>query len=159
MKLAAKMASMAAIMALGLAACGGEPEPEPEPIDMSTPEGAMRALESMANSNGNATASGPMKVYTDGMDDIADAISRVDNEASARQAAHRIAEVAKDMEGLQAEFDSMSDAEKTAAAMANAQAITQSGTRVAAAMMTLQTQHPELMEIISEEMDKIPDMN
>ena len=48
MRLAAKPAAMAAIMVLGLGACGGEPEPDPEEIDVSTPAGAMKALESMA---------------------------------------------------------------------------------------------------------------
>lgn len=157
MRLAAKSAAMAAIMALGLGACGGEPEPDPEEIDMSTPAGAIQALESMGN--GSASASGPMKVYVQGMDDIAEAITKVDNEASARRAAQEIAKVARDMEDLQEQFENMSDQEKTAAAMANMGAITQSGSRVAAAMLTLQSQHPELVEIISDEMDKIPDMN
>ncbi len=158
MRLAAKSAAMAAILAIGLAACGGEKEPEPEEIDMNDPASAMRALESMANSNGSAKATGPMKVYVDGMDDIADAITDINSEADARQAAQKIAAVAREMEGLSEQFERMSDQEKTAAAMANAGAITQSGTRVAAAMMTLQTQHPEYLQIISDEMDKIPDM-
>lgn len=153
-----KSVSIAAVLALGLAACG-QKEPEPEEIDISTPAGALQMLESMANSGGDAKATGPMKEYTDGMDRIADAIADVDNEASARRAAQRIADVVRDMEGLQDRFDNMSDQEKTAAAIANASAITQSGTRVAAAMMTLQTQHPDLMQVIQEEMDKIPDLN
>ncbi len=158
MRVAAKSAVIAAAMAIGLAACGGSSEPEPEEIDMSDPAAAMRALESMANSNGSAKASGPMKVYVDGMDDIADAITSINSEADARRAAQKIADVARDMEGLQDQFERMSDQEKTAAAMANMGAITQSGTRVAAAMMTLQTEHPEWLQIISDEMDKIPDM-
>lgn len=157
MRLAAKSAAMAAIMALGLAACGGEPEPDPEEIDMSTRDGAIQALESMGN--GSANASGPMKVYVDGMDDIAEAITKVNDESSARRAAQDIAKVARDMEDLQEQFENMSDQEKTAMAMANMGAITQSGSRVAAAMLTLQSEHPELVQIISDEMDKMPDMN
>ena len=159
MRLAAKSAAMAAVLAIGLGACGGPKEPEPEEIDMSTPAGAMKALESMANSNGSAKATGPMKVYVDGMDDIADAITDINSEADARNAAQEIAAVARKMEGLSEQFEKMSDQEKTAAAMANMGAISQSGTRVAAAMMTLQAEHPEWLTIISEEMDKIPDMN
>lgn len=157
MRNALKAAAVGAVMAMGLAACGGSSEPEPEEIDISTPEGAMEMLESMTN--GDANASGPMKVYTDGMDDIADAISSVDNEASARRAAQTIAGVARDMEALQERFENMSDAEMTAMAMSNASAIASSGMRVATEMNRLQTQHPDLLQIISDEMDKIPDMN
>lgn len=159
MRFAAQSAALAAVLAIGLGACGGSKEPEPEPIDMSTPAGAMKALEEMANANGPAKASGPMKVYVDGMDDIADAVNDINSEADARKAAQKIAAVARKMEGLSEEFEKMSDQEKSAAAMANMGAISQSGTRVASAMMTLQTQHPEWMAIISEEMEKIPDMN
>ncbi len=148
--------AVASVAALGLAACGGS-EPEPEPAaSVDSPASALEAFGAMAGGGGKAT--GPMKDYVTGLNTIADAVTKVDNEASAKRAAGVIADVVRDMEKNKAVLEGMNDQQLAAAAMQNAGPMMESGAKISAAMLRLQNEKPELMQIISDELDKIPNL-
>lgn len=97
--------------------------------------------------------------YLVSMDKIADAIENVDDEASARNAASKIAAIQEEMEKLTEEFEG-SEMNQQRAYMAmmsgpRRNEMIQTQTRISTSMMKLMTQ-PELISIIQEEMEKIP---
>ena len=156
MKLHVLAASAAAVSVIALSGCGEKKEdPAAAAVDPNDPASVMEAMGAMKG--GEAT--GPMKDYVAGMNEIAAAIDSIDDEASAKRAAQDIAASIKDLEKLKERLEGKSEQEMQVMAMQNAGALMQSAAAMSAAMMKLQTEHPELLQVVSDEIDKIPNLD
>lgn len=95
--------------------------------------------------------------YVSGMDRIAEAVEKTKDEASARDAAQVIASVSQELEKSLSGLKEMSDAKKVMTFARNASELQRVQLRIAAAMQSLSV-NPELLKIIGDEMNKIPEM-
>ena len=104
-----------------------------------------------------AVAQPPVERYLEELNRLADALETVDDEASARQAAQTVAEINAEMETLQPQFEAMEENERAAMLRTHAAAFQEVQTRIAMAMEPL-ADRPDLLEIISEELENMPFM-
>jgi len=93
--------------------------------------------------------------YVKGMERIATAMEGITDEASARGAAEVVAAVTKDLEKFSADVEAMSEAEQAALFAPHAKDIQAVQTRIAAAMGKLMG-NPEWLQIVTDELGKIP---
>ncbi len=136
------------ILLLGGAGCPGTPESDtPSPETSSNPP----------EPEGSFSASNPSDQVGIQLSNIADAIEKVDDEASAQAAAQEIAKASIALEELGKSMEGMSDAERTAAAQYYTAKYSQQQVRIMSALRKL-AQNPEWMTIITDEMKKMPSM-
>lgn len=88
---------------------------------------------------------------------IADAVEKVDDDDSAREAARIIQEASAELEGLEAKVEGMSGPEKMQFAMAYATGLSDTHIRLATAMQRLAETDEEHWKMIAEAMDELPD--
>ena len=150
---------LAAVALLAAAACSPKEETPAAVADaakeaQSEQAAAIAALGAL--SSGGQT-NPQMKAYTANFVKVADAFSAVTDEASAKAAAERLAPVLAEMEQQSAALENMTEAEQMQAAMAAMPELLAAQMKISTAMQTWATK-PELMEIISKELDKIPEI-
>ncbi len=125
---------------VSLAACGGKKDVTPDPS-------AARADAQSAAPAGSAKSAGAaMKAYTADVTKIANAISGVTDEASARDAAKVIAQVNPDLEKLVKRIEGMNSSDTTSAGMANMQELVAAQQKIAVAMSNMAMNNPGLHE-------------
>ncbi|PKP82191.1 MAG: hypothetical protein CVT79_07845 [Alphaproteobacteria bacterium HGW-Alphaproteobacteria-18] len=96
------------------------------------------------------------KAYVAEITRIADALETVNDEASARAAAAEIRIAADGLKNMEKELGGKVSGLKAMQIFgSNYEALASSQLRMMTALTTLQAQHPELMEIISEETDRL----
>ncbi len=127
--------------ALALSGCGGE-----------------KAGESSASSvSGKKVKKDKVvDVYVGQMDHIADALEGVKDEKSAKKAAQAITNAAKELNALSDTVESMSDMEKGLMFASRSQEFISVQTRLATSMQKIAAENPEYMQMIQEEMKKMP---
>ncbi len=134
------------ILLLGWTGCSGTPESETPP-----PETSSIPMEP----EGSYSASNPSDQLGTQLSNIAEAIENVEDDATARAAAQEIAKANHALASLAKSMEGMSDAQHTVAAQQYAAKYSQLQVRIASAMQRL-VQHPEWLQIISDEMKKMP---
>jgi len=97
-------------------------------------------------------------VYLAQITNIADAVEAVDDEKSARAAAKAIAKAAREMEALSEAVEDMTPARRAMVFASRAQDFMEPQMRLATSMQKLAIDHPEYLEIIQDEMDKMPEL-
>jgi hypothetical protein len=95
------------------------------------------------------------EAYLAGMNDVATAIEKVEDEAGARKAAEVIGRVSKDMEKVSKDLEGLSEAEKNATEEKYGEDFAAAQKRIQSAMMKMITR-PDLMTIIASEMEDMP---
>jgi hypothetical protein len=147
-------------LALVIAACGKKEEPAatsvPESLPASTAAGAAALGALGAAAGGNVHPE--MKKYVAGLTKISDALASVRDEATAKTAAQQIAAANAELEPLQKTIDGWSEADKQAAVLANTAEFAMISQKIAVAAANLQASHPELMQTLGTELDKMPDL-
>lgn len=95
-------------------------------------------------------------VYAAEMTRVADALDSVKDEASARKASVEIAQAAASLQKLQGEFDGqMSGLKAMQVLQKHGKEITVAQTRIMGSMLRLQSEYPELMDIVSSDLDDL----
>ncbi len=95
--------------------------------------------------------------YVNEMTRIADALDTVNDEATARRAATEIRKAADGLENMQEELGDVSGMRAMQIFGSNYQELMTAQTRMMGAMIRIQSENPELMEFISDEMDRLND--
>ena len=142
--------ALAGALTLGLTACGKSGS------SSETGEGSPSSEVLYAKDADNASEA--MDVYVSQMDRIASAMESVEDEASAKTAAEVIQSATKELDLLSKKFDSMSDTQKTAWAMTHAQKLQQVQMRIGLALQKISAQNPEQMQMLSQAMSDLPDV-
>ena len=93
--------------------------------------------------------------YVTEMTRIADALDTVTDEASARRAATEIRKAADGLENMQEQLGDISGMRAMQIFGSNYQELMTAQTRMMTSMVRIQSEHPELMEIVSEEMNRL----
>jgi hypothetical protein len=141
-------------LSLALLACGRPSEP-PQAAAGSEDPAAPATPETPA-----ATASSPdtpvIPTYVSSLNKVADAVEAVSDEDSARAAARAIAEAGRELAAITARFEQMGDFQKATVLIQGAASMIEPNTRISLAMSKIATEHPELIEVIAIEMDKLP---
>lgn len=148
-----KAAFCALTLALTIAACGEKKEaatPEPTTASMAT----METMREIAGGGDNSA----MGQFATHMGRVADALASVTDEASAKAAAKVIAKANEDMIPVAKTLNAQTDAEKAAGAMANAQRLMTSQQKIGMAASNLAMNHPDLMEILGDALDDMPEV-
>jgi hypothetical protein len=144
----------AAVALLTVTACGAKEEtPDAAKTARSEQAAAIAALGALGS--GGAQTNPQMKAYTANFVKVADTFSAVTDEASAKAAAEKLAPVLAEMEQQSAALEKMTEAEQMQAAMAAMPELLAAQMKISTAMQTWAAK-PELMRIVSEELDKIP---
>lgn len=105
------------------------------------------------------TGTDSVSVYIRHLNEISEAVEKTHDEASARAAAGVIHASVAELDAWNKEVEKKSDAEKMALLMPHMAEFTQGSQRLAMAMMKLQTSDPKDLQIISEELDKMPNLS
>ncbi|GJL95526.1 MAG: hypothetical protein DHS20C05_19310 [Hyphococcus sp.] len=130
-----------ATTALALGGCSGE-----------------KASDSSSSSvSGKTKKSKVVDVYVSQMDNIADALEEVTDEKSAKKAAQAITKASKELEALSETVEGMSDIEKGMMFASRSQDFVAVQTRLATSMQKIAAENPEYIEMIQEEMEKMPE--
>jgi hypothetical protein len=95
--------------------------------------------------------------FVGGMDKIAAAVEDIEDEAGARKAAQVIASVSESMKESAAKVQGMPVMERSKVLAERAEDMQKAQRRLASAMQALATR-PDLLQIVSEEMAKMPTM-
>ena len=95
--------------------------------------------------------------YVTEMTRIADALDTVTDEASARSAATEIRKAADGLENMQEELGDISGMRAMQIFGSNYEELVTAQTRMMNAMIRIQTENPELMDYVSDEMDRLSD--
>lgn len=95
--------------------------------------------------------------YVTEMTRIADALDTVKDEASARRAATEIRKAADGLENMQEQLGDISGMRAMQIFGSNYQELMTAQTRMMASMVRIQMENPELMEFVSDEMDRLND--
>jgi hypothetical protein len=151
---------LAAVAMLAVTACGAKEE---TPAAATTAVTEAQSEQAAAIAALGALSSGgqtnpQMKAYTANFVKVADAFSTVTDEASAKAAAEKLAPIFAEMETQSAALEKMTEAEQMQAAMAAMPELLAAQVKISTAMQTWSTK-PELMEILSKELEKIPEVD
>lgn len=145
--------------ALVVAACGEKPDSPSSDVAsnpaLASQAAAVGALETIGAMQGGAART-EMKQFAQAVGRIGDAIATVKDEESARAAAATISQINREIEPLTRVMEGWSENEKRAAAMAAAGDMVQAQQKMGIAAANLAMTRPELMEIIGQELDRIP---
>ena len=95
--------------------------------------------------------------YVEALNDIAGAIETVNDEASAREAAHTIAGVNVELDELAEIVDAMDPATRAGMFQTRGMEFIQAQQRMSMALQGMMA-HPEYFQIINDEMKKMPDI-
>ena len=105
---------------------------------------------------GSSSAKDVGTAYINEMTRIADALETVNDEESARKAAATIKVAAEGLESMGTELEGDMDPMKAMQVFGGRyQELIEVQSRIATSMMRIQNEHPELMEVISEETDRL----
>ena len=105
---------------------------------------------------GSSSAKDVGTAYINEMTRIADALETVNDEESARKAAATIKVAAEGLESMGTELEGGMDPMKAMQVFGGRyQELIEVQSRIATSMMRIQNEHPELMEVISEETDRL----
>lgn len=156
------IATIATLSLLG--ACGGGDKPEVESLDTTDVNQLMQQqverakeveIKDKKSLNKNARIAND---YLQGMDKVATALDNVNDEASAKKAAEIMAEIGEEFDELAEELDGAGASRQRAMAaimVSRATELAAVQQRLAGNMMRIQTQHPELMPVISNAMNEM----
>ncbi len=136
------------ILLLGWVGCSGTTESDTPPPETSS---------NPTEPEGSFSASNPSEQMGTQLSNIAEAIENVEDEASARTAAKVIARAKIELDGVAKSMAGMSDAERAAITQQYTAKYPQQQMRIASGMQRL-VQHLEWMNIIQDEMKKMPGM-
>jgi hypothetical protein len=150
--------STALLAAVALAACNPAPANDsgattnPASDAQRSAAAAAAALGALGGGGGNPT----MTAYVANLDKVATALANVKDEASAKAMGEQLAPIFFEMEKQSDILEKMSEPEITAAAMASAPQLIAAQAKIAQAASNWMMQNPELGEIISRELEKMP---
>lgn len=152
-----KAAYSAFAFALVIAACGdgGGATSTPDASPSGSPEAGVGAIEALGAMQGGA-ARPEMKQFVQAVGRIGDAIATVTDEESARAAAATIAGINAEIEPITRVIEGWSESEKRAAAMAAAGDLVAAQQKIGMAAAQLSVNNPQLMEIVAEELNRMP---
>lgn len=151
-----KLAYAAFAFALVVAACGQNNDGAVS-ADAAPASAGVEAMRVETMGAAQAAPSRPeMKQFAQAVARIGDALATVKDEPGARAAAAQIAEINRELEPLAHTIGGWSDADKRAAAMAAAGEMVNAQQRVGLASANLSMNHPDLMEIVQAELDRMP---
>lgn len=148
-----------------LSACGGNDAAE-TPDDVVTPD-VSRMMEQQLERAEDVKIKDKKSLnknqriantYINSMDDLATAMSKIDDEASAQEAVKVMRDVGKKLDEMAQEFEGAGANRERAIAMAmmsRQQEMMAVQQRMAAQMMRIQREHPELMAVLSEGMQEM----
>lgn len=161
-----KWAYCAFTLALVVAACGEKKEAptavtDPAAAALAAAQAApgLAAVEAMGVSQGGAANAGPMKSYMNAWGRVGDELAKVTDEASAKAAATEIEKIAATMTDEAKKLEALTEEEKRAAVMASATEAMMMTQKVGAATATLAMSKPELLDILSPALEKVPSFN
>ncbi|MDP3738294.1 MAG: hypothetical protein Q8R02_12945 [Hyphomonadaceae bacterium] len=144
--------------ALVLAACGGKKEEASAPMtDEQKAAAAASSILGALTGNGGE-ASPEMKGYVANLTKVADALGTVKDEASARAIGQQLRPVFEDMQKQADALNAMTEEQKGVAAMSMAPELISVQQKIAVAMSNWAMTKPELMEIVGEELEKMPEI-
>lgn len=108
-------------------------------------------------SKGGVNSNDPGAVFSSEMTRVADALESVKDEASARKAAAEISQAAEQLEKVREKFNdgNLGGIQAMRTLQKHGKELMTTQARIMSATLKLQEQHPELMEILSTELDKI----
>ena len=135
---------------LALATCGEKKAPATATAPTTVP-----AITTPATDTPAAAA---MKAYIADVTKISDAVATVKDEASARVAAATIAATNAELTSLIKQIDAMSDTDKASATMTNMQELVAAQQKIAIAMSNMAMNNPNLMQIVNDELGKMPEL-
>ncbi len=116
---------------------------------------AMIAVAGCGNST-EAKQEKAAKVYLEELTDIADAVEAVKSEKTAKKAAKVIATSSKKLEKMTKSLEDLTPMQRAAIFMGNSKDFMEQQQRLAIAMQKIAMENPEYIEIIQEEMQKMP---
>lgn len=158
-----RISSLAFAAAAALAASACNPAPATDTTTATTTSRATEAEQSAAaaaaalGALGGGAGNPTMTAYAANMDKVATALANVKDEASAKAMGEQLAPVFVEMQKQTEILEKMSEPEITAAIMASAPQLVASQTKIAQAATTWMMQDPKLGEIISKELEKMPE--
>lgn len=147
-----------AVAVLTLAGCGGKKEEAAAP--MTDEQRAAAAASSVlgALSGNGGEASPEMKAYASNLSKVADALANVKDEASARAVGQQLQPIFEDMQKQADAIEAMGEEKAGIAALAVAPELVSAQQKIAVAMSNWAMTRPELMEIVGQEMEKMPEI-
>ena len=147
-----------AVAALTLAGCGGKKEEAAAP--MTDEQRAAAAASSVLGAlTGNGAEAAPeIKAYASNLSKVADALANVKDEASARAVGQQLQPIFEDMQKQADAIEAMGEEKAGIAALAVAPELVSAQQKIAVAMSNWAMTRPELMEIVGQEMEKMPEI-
>jgi hypothetical protein len=147
-----------AATALALAACGGKKEEASAPMteEQKAAAAASSVLGALTGNGGEANPE--MKAYVSNLSKVADALANVKDEASARAVGQQLQPIFADMKKQADAIEAMGDEKAGIAALAFAPELVSAQQKIAVAMSNWAMTKPELMEIVGQELEKMPEI-
>ena len=156
-----RISSLAFVGAAALAISACNPTPATDSTNNPATQAQRDAATAAAALGALATGGGgnpTMTAYVANLDKVATALANVKDEASAKAMGEQLAPVFAEMQKQSETLEKMSEPELAAAAVASAPQLIAAQTKIAQAASTWMMQNPELGEIISKELEKMPEL-
>jgi hypothetical protein len=157
-----RISSLACVAAAALTVSACNPTPATDGASTTNPvsevQQSQAAAAAVLGTLGGGGSNPTMTAYVSNLDKVATALSNVKDEASAKAMGEQLAPIFAEMQKQSETLEKMSDQQIAAAAMASAPQLIAAQTKIAQAASTWMLQNPELGEIISKELEKMPEL-